>query len=190
MKIFKNIYQLVVFSFSIVFVFGIGLTSCEKEYVKNAYTAQEKRIDQFVEDSMKDNPDYEVVKNGKITKLIVEQGSGESINKNSTITFNYTAYLFPSRRLEKSNILSTNIKEVAEEAKLELSDDDIFELTPQKVKDADFLEGLYLGLLGMKEGEKAYILFSGKYGYGEAKVGTIPYYSALAYDIRIVSVEN
>lgn len=51
------------------------------------------------------------------------------------------------------------------------------------------IEGLRNGLEGVRAGEECYIVFSGKYGYGNKVHGNIPVNSALLYHIRVLSVE-
>ena len=50
--------------------------------------------------------------------------------------------------------------------------------------------GLRNGLVGVKGGEECYILFSGKYGFGNKQSGTIPANSALVYHVWVESLSN
>ena len=53
----------------------------------------------------------------------------------------------------------------------------------------DLLEGLKMGLYGVQPEDEAFILFTGKYGYGSKEQGMIPARSALAYYVWIESIE-
>ena len=55
---------------------------------------------------------------------------------------------------------------------------------------ADIVEGLRMGLFGVKKGQECYIIFSGKYGFGSKPIGTIPANSALLYHIWVENIEN
>ena len=52
------------------------------------------------------------------------------------------------------------------------------------------MEGLRKGLLGVKAGEICYIVFSGKYGFGDEIIGSIPANSALIYQIWVESLTD
>ena len=68
------------------------------------------------------------------------------------------------------------------------ADFDIIEL---RLDDSSgLIEGLKNGLYGVSAGEICYIAFSGKYGFGDDIVGSIPANSALIYQIWVKDVEN
>lgn len=166
------------------------LFSCSKEEEKSAFAAQEKRINAFVEDSLNAHPEYKVIKNKHITKLIVKEGIGEPANGKSEIAIFYIAYTFPSKAPSLNNLLSTNIKEIAERANWTIEQDENTFGVKTIIPDKDELvQGLKEGLEGVKEGEECYILFSGKYGYGSNKIGIIPTCSALMYHIFVEAVK-
>jgi FKBP-type peptidyl-prolyl cis-trans isomerase len=56
--------------------------------------------------------------------------------------------------------------------------------------EGELVDGLRRGLPGVKAGDECYILFSGKYGFGDRILGTIPANAALAYHIWVQSISN
>ena len=46
------------------------------------------------------------------------------------------------------------------------------------------------GLYGVKAGQECYILFNGKYGFGNKPVGTVSANAALLYHIWVQSIQN
>lgn len=71
-----------------------------------------------------------------------------------------------------------------------LSDKDAFKIETINLREQSIAEGLRNGLIGVKGGEECIILFSGKYGFGNNNLGTIPANSALAWHIWVESISN
>ncbi|MDE7149325.1 MAG: FKBP-type peptidyl-prolyl cis-trans isomerase, partial [Bacteroidales bacterium] len=51
-------------------------------------------------------------------------------------------------------------------------------------------QGMDEGLMMMRQGDKATLIIPFQLGYGDRDLGMIPPYSALVFEMEIVSVEN
>jgi FKBP-type peptidyl-prolyl cis-trans isomerase len=71
-----------------------------------------------------------------------------------------------------------------------VSDSSIFKIAMVRPSEGELVDGLRRGLPGVKAGDECYILFSGKYGFGDRILGTIPANAALAYHIWVQSISN
>ena len=96
----------------------------------------------------------------------------------------YGCFTLTSASLSTSNLVATNFKELAAQAKWDTSDESRFQLDTITL-DASLVPGLADGLAGVQPQDEGYILFTGKYGYGKNEKGTIPALSALVYYILI-----
>lgn len=166
------------------------MVSCQKESVKEAWSKQEKNIESFIDGQLKSNPAYKAVMEKGSNRLITKEGTGDALAANGTISFYYAGYVFPSSSLSLQNLFSTNNKSVALAAKWELSDESAFGIKTINLAESQLVEGLKNGLTGVKGGEECIILFSGKYGFGNNNLGTIPANSALAYQVWVESISN
>jgi FKBP-type peptidyl-prolyl cis-trans isomerase len=163
-------------TFPIFFLTFFALTIfcfCTKEDEKNQLAQQAKEIDQFVKSdtaaAFKKNRDTIItVTNKKETNRIVWnpcEGS-DALTVGDTVTFACTGYLFRSGKGDVFvNGYSRNV-----------------------VGAGYFLPGLDAGLLGMRAGEHAYIIFTSLYGYGNKELSTIPKMSPLMFEVHIESI--
>ena len=87
-------------------------------------------------------------------------------------------------------LFATNYKTLAESSRWTLSDESTFALTTLKLDETPLLEGLRDGLAGVRGGEECYIIFLGKYGFGNHASGTIPAKATLVYHIWVDSIQN
>lgn len=163
-------------------------TSCIKEKLELAYTSQEDKIDKYIEAAIKKDTTATVVRKNGSNRLTLVHGEGEELGENGQIAFYYAGYTF-NGSISSSNLFVTNHEQTAIDARLELTDAQ-FELYEINMADAQLIEGLRNGLLGVKGGEECEILFSGKYGFGNETFGLIPANSALLYKIWVVSISN
>ena len=163
-------------------------TSCIKEKLELAYNNQEDRIDKYIEAAIKKDTTAAVVRNNGSNRLILVHGEGEELGEKGQIAFYYAGYTF-NGSVSSSNLFVTNHEQTAIDAKWDLTDAQ-FDLYEINMADAQLLEGLRNGLLGVKGGEECEILFSGKYGFGNETFGIIPPNSALLYKIWVVSISN
>ena len=166
--------------------------SCIKAKLEVTYTNQESKIDQYINsnkytDSSKTDS-LRVVYNGGSSRLVMTEGTGEELTSKGTVAFYYAGYVFTGSK-SASGLFTTNHQETAKSAGWNLTDED-FSIYQINMSDAQLLEGLRHGLLGVKGGEHCQILFTGKYGFGNEEFGIIPANSALLYEIWVEAVSN
>jgi len=170
------------------------LSSCVKEQLEVTYNKQEDQIDQYItKNSFIKNEEggtdtLRVVRNGGSNRLVKVEGSSEELMPDGHLGFYYAGYIF-NGSVNSSNMFVTNHQPTAEQAGWTLTDAD-YALMEINITEADLLEGLRNGLLGVRAGEECEIIFSGKYGFGNKTFGMIPAKSALLYKIWVVSVTN
>lgn len=169
------------------------MTSCMKEKRENLYNTQESKIDQYIESNRyvkgeEGTDSLTVVYNGGASRLILEEGTGESLKTNGIVAFYYAGYTFSGSK-STANLFATNHEETAEAASWDLTDAD-YQLMTVQLGDSDLLTGLTDGLSGVKSGEHCQILFSGKYGFGKKPFGIVPANSAILFEIWVEAVSN
>lgn len=179
-------------------LFCITTLSCIKEKLEVTYNKQESNIDKYIESNMyKTSTDEDgnsitdtlrVVNNGGSNRLVLREGTGETLKENGTIAFYYAGYVFNSNK-SMANLFITNHEETAQDANWTLSNED-FNLYQINIGETELVEGLRKGLIGVKSGEHCQIIFSGKYGFGNKTFGIIPANSALLYEIWVEAISN
>lgn len=169
---------------------ALVLPSCVKESREMIYTAQESKIESFVNSQTGSNPDLRVVYNNGSTRLVMSEGSGMELTARGRTGILFAGYNFSGGQVNTSNMFATNNYEFAMSSKWELSDDSSYGVLEIDMTDKDLLEGLVNGLEGVREGEECYILFSGKHAFGKSKIGTIPANAPLAFRVWVQTVEN
>ncbi|MFA6592185.1 MAG: FKBP-type peptidyl-prolyl cis-trans isomerase [Bacteroidales bacterium] len=168
----------------------LSVFSCAKEQENTTYDNQEDKINTYITSQLSSVEGSRAVYYGKATRLILKEGTGDSLAVNGNISFYYAGYVFESSSISDDNLFATNHKATADGLKWELSDTTSFDVLTVNLAESDFITGLKTGLVGVKGGEESIIVFPGKYGYGKRKVGTIPAKSALAYRIWVESINN
>jgi len=159
------------------------LGSCMREELVNMVNEQESQIEKYVETL----DDVEVAVDDGVWRVVMDGGSNNySAVAGDSVSFNYSAYIF---RSGKGSLFDTNIRSVAKEAKLDL---DLSAFTPRKrrIGRGELIKGLDKGLLGVRKGDRCYIIFSSKYGYGNKQIGMIPKMSPLIYEVWILDVNK
>ena len=166
----------------------ILLNSCIKEKLETIYNQQEDQINSYIEAALKKDTTYTSVNIQGANRLTYVHGEGEELDENGSITFYYAGYTFTGS-ISAKNMFNTNNKTSADDAQWDLTD---YEYEPHTInlRDDKLLQGLKLGLTGVKAGEECEILFSGKFGFGNKAFGIIPANSALLYKIWVVSISN
>jgi FKBP-type peptidyl-prolyl cis-trans isomerase len=171
----------------------LAATSCLKEKRESIYTGQESKIDQYISSNMyvkgeNGQDTLRVVYSGGSNRLVLQEGDGEELKADGTVSFYYAGYTFSGSKTT-ANLFATNHEETATAAGWKLTDAD-YELLTLEMKDTELLNGLRDGIIGVKSGEHSVILFSGKYGFGKKPFGIIPANSALLFEIWVEAVSN
>ena len=169
--------------------------ACEKQSVQLAYDKQETNIDNFVTDQLKKDTTATVTyKNGVVRVVLHDtlQRVGplaDTLRTGGTVSFYYAGYTLSGATVNSSAMFATNHKETADNAGWRINDTTAFNILTLTLDD-QLLDGLQRGLEGVRNRDECYILFSGKYGYGSDRQGTIPARSALVYHIWVNSISN
>lgn len=146
-------------------------------------TEQEKLIEKYTSTLQSE----EVVINDGVWRVVLEEGSGTyGAVAGDSVIFNYSAYIFSNG---KGSVFDTNIKSVAKEAGLGM-DQIFFQPRRKVVGEGELLPGLERGLLGVKKGEKCYLIFSSRHGFGNKQIGMVPKMSPLIYEVWIADVKQ
>lgn len=167
--------------------------SCNKE--QTTYDKQATYIENFVSARMKADTNATLTENGGAFRLTMADtlekvlGKRDSLLEGGTVVLQYACYTLTSSTISNSNLVATNVREVAEKAGWYLSDTTRYKLDTL-VLGKTLVEGLRLGLHGVQQYDNGYILFTGQYGFGNKERGTIPARSALVYQYYIASIQN
>lgn len=175
----------------------ISTVACVKEKRETTYNNQEDKIDQYIKNNMYVNHTVDgvqtkdtlgVVFRGGSSRLILQEGIGEELKPDGTVSIYYAGYTFSGSK-SYSNMFATNREATASEAKWTLTDQQ-YSLYTIDMSSTEIMEGLRDGLIGVKSGEICQILFSGKYAFGKKPVGIIPANSAILFEIWVEAVSN
>lgn len=181
--------QILMSTAAAVIMAAVCSVSCTKDRLETTYSNQEKKIESFISQQLQKEGVTVAYANGS-NRVTLVQGEGDELSEKGTVTFFYAAYTF-SGSISASNLFATNHKQTAEDSSWSGSEEaGDFEALTMNLKDDEMLKGLKMGLKGVKGGEECYIIFSGKYGFGNKNFGTVAANSALLYHIWVSSVSN
>ena len=171
----------------------IPAAACTKQQVQSYYDKQQTNIEDFVKNAKKVRTVYKD-KSIRIVlseKEVPEGTVPDSLAANGTVSFYYAGYTLSGKSISASSLFATNCKEWAEEVRWNRTvEEGDYGLLTVKLDEDPILEGLRDGLPGVRAGEECYIVFLGKYGFGNAASGTIPAKSTLVYRIAVDSFQN
>jgi len=148
---------------SIIFASLLLAVSCESE-MANTVVTQEKNIDTYIKNSLSE---YEIVRTEISNRVILREGTGATISKGDRIKMYYIGYTLGSSGPSK-----------------EFTNDS----TEVIVGTGKLIKGLDDGIVGMREGEEAAILFTTKYAYGKEAVGIVPEQTALLFQVYVEQI--
>ena len=165
----------------------LAAAACTKQQVQNYYDKQQSAIDKFVTAAK----GVKTIYKGNAVRVILKEGTtADSLATDGVVSFYYGGYTLNGTSLNDNNLFATNYKTLAESSRWTLSDESVFALTTLKLDETPLLEGLRDGLAGVRGGEECYIIFLGKYGFGNHASGTIPAKATLVYHIWVDSIQN
>lgn len=131
-----------------------------------------------IETYVNDNAIKETPRENGLYVIMQKKGNGPKVDVGKHIKVAYTGYLTNGKIFDTSN------KELATQNGLEPHDAIEF-----VVGQANLIKGWDEGLKGMPQGSKAKLIIPSKLAYGEKGAGdAIPPYSALVFDVEILSV--
>ena len=167
--------------------------ACTKQSIQATYDKQETTIDAFVTARLKADTTATVTRNGGAVRVTLHDtlstAADDSLRVGGTVSFYYAAYTLTGSSVSASSLVATNREQTATEAGWHLSDTTQFHIETL-VLDDSLVPGLRDGLVGVQSQDECYILFTGKYGYGKNRQGTIPAKSALVYRVWVESIDN
>lgn len=169
------------------------LCSCMQQALQTTYDKQTTNIENFVTAQMKADDTATLTRTGgayRVTLKDTLDPTRDSLGWNGKVTLDYALYVLSGSSISSANLVSTNSKSVAQASGWSLTDESQFQPVTLDMTDKDLLEGLKMGLYGVQPQDEAYILFTGKYGYGSSEQGTIPAKSALVYHVWIDTIEQ
>lgn len=169
----------------LVLIASAAMTSCTKSKLEGIYNRQESQIDSYL---MRYSNDHRIVYRGGASRLVLNEGQGDTLSGHGYVSFYYAGYCF-NGSVSADNLIITNHQATAEQSEWNLTDAD-YSLYEINMGNTDLIQGLRDGLIGVKAGEECEILFSGKFGFGNKPFGIIPANSALLYKIWVIAVTN
>ena len=167
-----------------------AFAACTKQSLQTTFDKQAGYIESFVSTQMKKDATATLTRNGGAYRLTLHDTldpTRDSLQWGQRVSLYYGCFTLTSSTLSTSNLVATNFKELAAQAKWNLSDESHFKLDTLTL-DSSLVAGLADGLWGVQPDDEAYILFTGKYGYGKNERGTIPALSALVYYVLIEEI--
>lgn len=151
--------------------------ACSKQNAAETYTAQESAIDKYVYGKFDSSAVRHFLGSTRVTVTPGKEGA-DSLERGDSAYIYWAGYIFNSG---PGTLFSTN------DPAISTAYQDTTALGI-KLGETPLVSGLENGLAGIVEGEKAYIVFSGKYGFGGDAVYSIPPYSALIYQVTISDI--
>ncbi len=172
------------------------LAACTKQSLQTTYDKQITNIESFIQNLLNKDPEARLIKEEEgVYRLNLHDTLDRVMNRPDSLKWGgevslyYACFVLTSSSLSNSTLVATNLKELAQQAKWELTDESIFKLDTLKL-DNNLVPGLAKGLKGVQPLDEGYILFTGKYGFGKTERGTIPARSALAFYFWIENISN
>jgi len=172
-------------SFLIFTLFSILIVACTQQDIDITTTDQESQIETYVSNLGAE----EVVVNDGVWRVVMDmgvEGADMQVSKGDSLVYEYAAYLFSSG---KGYLFDTNVLSLAEASGTGY---DYSYYVPSKgvVGKGKLLSGLDIGLIGAKEGERCYVIFSARHGFGNVQIGMIPKMSPLLIEVWIREVKK
>ncbi len=155
----------------------VPIISCKKSLEDDKKFAEEALIEKYL--TLK-KLGYTKV-NG-VYHVVVDTSAQAIIEKGNMVSFWYKGYNLSGK------VFDTNIKAVALSAKLDTA---VRTMNPIRIEvgKGKLIKGLDLGMLQLKKGEKAILLFPSTLGYGDNSLGPLDPWTSLIFDIQVIDVE-
>lgn len=162
----------------LLFIVNVPLMSCKKTLEDERAGNESKVIESFISKKK-----WSYTKENGLYHIAHNTNFGYHVAKGDTIRFNFKAYTLSGL------IFETNIKGEAKKAGLDTT---VRTFEPLKIiaGGSSLIEGLEDGLLLLKENDSATIILPSTKGYGDNAVGPVEPNSPIAFDIKLISVNN
>ena len=120
------------------------------------------------------------------SRLVITEGSGDSLSVGDSVFFDYAGYIFQSGL---GQLFDTNVDEISSTLGINIYNRG-FNYGKSTVGNGILIKGLDWGLLGAKKGEEAYIVFPTSLGFSNTNVGLVPKMSPLIYQVWIKEIKK
>ncbi|MDR0581813.1 MAG: FKBP-type peptidyl-prolyl cis-trans isomerase [Prevotellaceae bacterium] len=164
---------------SVILFILCSLCACTSEVERLAVSNQEEAINSYISAQMTADTSIRMVAHNGSYRLIKTPGNAPEAAAGDSVRFYYIAYVF-SRG--KGTVFDTNRDTLGFVSRIDNG--------RGIVGIGQYIPGLDNGLMGMKTGEKAELIFPASQGFGNAAVGLVPPLSALLFDVEMVRVKN
>ncbi|MFA6335088.1 MAG: FKBP-type peptidyl-prolyl cis-trans isomerase [Bacteroidales bacterium] len=165
-------------------IFIALLSCCTKEDRQVQIAQQIKDIDTYVQNAV--TAGKRIVVNRGSTRLVISEGSGDSLMVGDSIFFDFAGYIFQSGL---GSMFDTNVDSIAEAAGINIYNRG-FDYGKGVVGKGMLINGLDRGLLGVKSGEHSYIVFPTDLGFNNKDIGLVPKMSPLIYEVWIKEIKK
>ena len=180
---------------TVLIFLSLALAACAKESLQATYDKQTSYIEGFLSTQMQRDPTATLLIRDGVYRLNMHDTLDATLHRTDSlhvggkVALYYGCFTLTGNTVSSSNLVATNLKELAIQAKWNLTDTTRYKLDTLTL-DKSLVPGLATGLEGVQPLDEGYILFTGKYGYGASEKGTIPARSALAYYFWIENISN
>jgi len=163
---------------SLIFIVNIPLISCKKVLEDEQVSNESRVIESFISKKK-----WSYTKENGIYRIVHNTNFGYHAAKGDTLRFKFKAYTLGGL------VFETNIKAEAKKADLDTT---VRSFEPLKTiaGESSLIQGLKDGLLLLNENDSATIIFPSTKGYGDNAVGPVEPNSPIAFDIKLISVNN
>lgn len=159
------------------------LGACSKADLETSLNNQDKAIDQYLK-GLGDKADTILYRNGTC-RAVMYPGVGDTLAPGDSLFCYYAAYQFNNG---PSGLFDTNVDSLARAAGLTPALDG----APLKgvAGRGQFIQGLDDGLVGMRVGETAYLVFNAERGYGNRAMGILPKLTPLFFQVLLIDMKK
>ena len=99
-----------------------ALAACGKSALETTFASQSDKIDSYVTKQLESHPEYRVVYDEGVVRMVVAEGEGDEAAKGDRVTFYYAGYNFNNSTIGNSTLFATNDPDIAASARWTLSD--------------------------------------------------------------------
>lgn len=141
-----------------------AFAACTMDDKLNECVKQEESIESYIQSKFADST-VVVTENG-ISRIVMVHGSGAAAQKGDSVLFSYKGYLFskgPGAQFAEGRI-------------------------KERLGARHMIDGLDEGMVGMMQGEEAYIAFSARYGFFDKATGAVKPMTPLIYYVTLENI--
>ena len=103
------------------------LCACGKSSLETTFANQSDKIDSYVTRQLESHPEYRVVYDEGVVRMIIAEGEGAELAKGGKVTFYYSGYNFNNTSANANTMYATNDPDIACASNWNLSDSTLFQ---------------------------------------------------------------